>query len=240
MSHNIENLRAELRQLVDSLIYNTQFDLYLSGAQSFYDWKYQALKSWPEEINCSNGATRFVFWDNRQSGIVFKMAIDRDDDIDYNANEVFIYQKAEENDVAHWFAWTEKIDSIDIDGVVTDFYAMDYCDAEETLISDSVYNLYVREFCDDEGWDVDNLNDTQREYLQSWIDSEAIGDSEGMEHYMYQTYDWSDVTELYTFLNKYHINDTHSGNWGYKDDYLVLIDYAGYNRNLIQMAPQCV
>lgn len=226
----IEQARKELEDLLEILIEKTNFNQYLTGQVSFDTWRARTNKSLPDEIRASNGMSRFVFWRCGNPLCVFKMVMD--DDIDYNANEAFIYQRAVEVGLEHWFARTEKIKSIIYGDCQTDFYAMEFCIPGEDELEEMSWDLCKKEYCEDEGLDPDKLTAEQENDLASWIDDDDLSGSDGMEHLMRSLYADEDVGQFYDFLEENYVNDTHCGNWGLHGNHWVLIDYAGYGHDI--------
>lgn len=237
MKHDMEYIRSIWHSVCEDLIDETGFDAYLRGEQSYFDWRYGSGEDLPEDIWAASGATRVVFGTYSEPSVVFKMLQDRND-IDYNASEAFIYQRAIEAGVSEWFAWTEKVETIEVNGVKTYIYAMDFCDVDGDQLENASYDLAVQEYLADEGLTLEEMSDDDRENMYHMIDDSYCGDSEGIQHYMFATYNYEDMCNLFNFLEDNFVNDTHAGNWGYLNNHLVLIDYGGFERNVIQLVEE--
>lgn len=236
--HDMEQIKATWNTIKKRLIEESGFEDFLRGKVNFCDWRYHQCKHLPEGVWGAAGATRMVFGLDSDQTVVFKMLKDRDD-INYNESEVFIYQRAVEAGLSQWFAWTTKVDTINYDGVITEIYAMEYCDVDGDQLENASYELAVQEYLADEGLTLEEMSNDDRENMYDMIDSSECGDSDGIQHYMFAIYDIDDMDALYSFIDDYNINDTHAGNWGYLNNHLVLVDYGGYERNVIEMAKEC-
>jgi len=219
--YNIKELRLELKRLLNDLCGSARFEQLFSSA-TIWDWIKVHRKEIPDYISFNFGMTRFVFWDNRYCEVVFKVLIN-DCDIDYNANEEFIYNKACEYHVEKWFAWMVKVDSYEFGDNKIDFYAMEFCESDCDEITSEIESRHREEN------ESNGVESTEESY---------DGSEEDMEYLMYSKYDQVSVDDLYNFLREFHVNDTHCGNWGYKDGDLILIDFGGYDRDLMALAEE--
>lgn len=235
--YDMEQIKATWNTIKTRLIEESGFENFLRGTIDYCDWRYRQCKQLPEGVWGTSGATRMVFGLDSDPTVVFKILKDRDD-INYNESEAFIYQRAVEAELEQWFAWTAKVDTINYDGVITEIYAMEYCDVDADALEQNSREVAIQGYLEDEGKSLDEMNEDEKEEMYNWCD-EDCGSSEGICCYMYSIYDIDDMNALYNFIDKYNINDTHSGNWGYSNGQMKLIDFGGYERNVIEMAKEC-
>lgn len=235
MSHDIEQIRKNWREILNKLIDETDFDLVLGHQMSYGEWGHNNNWGLPEGIEGTSGATRMCFWDVNAQDIVYKILLD-DQEIDYGANEVFIYKEAQKLGLEKWLAWTDLIDTIEMNGVITKVYAMDYCTTDADFLDEASSDALIRDYCDQHSLVWDQLSAEERDEIFENI-SEDEGTAEAMECFVNNAYSERHPEELFQFLWDYGVNDTHCGNWGYLDDkQLVLIDYGGYQVDLVARA----
>lgn len=234
MTHDINTIKEKWNEIKAYLIDECYFNEFLSGELTFDKWHYNYANLVCKKYWIRTGASRAVFGTRDDDTVVFKILIDRND-IDYNASESYVYDCACKEKLDYWFAWTQKIDTIEYEGVFTDVYAMDYCKVDPDTLEERSLELSMREYCSSEGIDYDELDDDGREEVCNQCGWD-YGEPDDIEQYMYYIYDTKEVGELYNFLYKLDVNDTHSGNWGLKDNHWVLIDYAGYGHDVRKVA----
>lgn len=227
MEHDIKEITEHAEELVNELIKTACFDKFLRGCQSYMSWYNAYEKDIPAHIHFACGCTRVVFWDENDKDYVYKLNM-YTDDIDYGKQEEFVYHKAEEANVAECFAWVHKILTL----FDRSIYAMPYCHVSATELSCDSYEYHARAYCEEEGYDYDNLTDEQKDEVNEMIDGYSDGD--GMVDYISTIYDSDLFHRLCAFIDSIGLNDLHCGNWGYCAGQLVAIDYAGYERDLMQ------
>lgn len=188
------------------------------------EWSYRFRRSdLSDYYFYKSGCCRAVFgnidWD-----FVFKIAFYIDDEeVDYCANEQFLYEKALENGVNGLFAETFCIGNV---GGFT-VYVMEKCDCDEgevySLSSDAVYADWCRE----------NQRNPNDEDAQSDFSNSGYYDDIDTLYGIIKaaTKGWSKklAEKVLDFCNSYEINDCHCANWGVASNgQLVIVDYAGY------------
>jgi hypothetical protein len=174
-----------------------------------------------------------VFGLDDNPGYVFKILKDRSD-IDYNASEAFIYERACYAQLEEWFAWTEKVETIEVNGTKTDIYVMEYCDVDPDALEANSLDAAVKEYLADNNTSLEEMSEEEKEQMYGYLDEDS-GSPEGICHYMYSIYDTEEMNALYDFIDHYHINDTHCGNWGWRGEHMVLIDFGGFERNIMEV-----
>lgn len=227
---SILSLGHKAETLIEELKAAANFENFLNGDQDYYDWLWDNSKSIPEHIGFANGATRFVFWDKDEPSYVFKINIYHHDDIDYGKQEVYIYNKAVEQGVEEHFAWAAKVYSYG----ANDVYAMEYCSVDCDRTSSESWEYHARAICEEENWDFDHLSDEEQEQLQCYVEDSEYAQTTGMLEFARSQMSRDEFHDFYDFITDMDINDLHCGNWGYRNcDKLVLVDYAGYERDLM-------
>lgn len=227
MEHNLYELGAKAKELMERLVNESAFEQVLNRELTVIDWARSKEARTMPNLNWSKGASRFVFWEN-DSPYVFKWQYIIDD-IDYCASEAYIYQKAAEYGIGACFAWTAKV--CDYGGAA--IYAMEKCKVDSIKLSDDSYDFHWKLACDNLGYDPDNLTDEQAEDVGD--EMYDYNDTDGLIDFAGEFWDAIIIEDLRDFVEEYGLCDLHSGNWGYLDGRLVLTDYAGYEVDLIDL-----
>ena len=234
MDTKCDKISHKINRLIE-IMNETDYNAYLRGEVSFYEW-FNKLERYDDELDHVSGTCRACihFYD---SDFVFKFNIYHSD-IDYCASEFFIYEEAKAYEVNNHFAWiTKAYDWYFNDQYIMTIYAMEFCEGCNGSVSQASYSYHFRLYCEENGYDPDNLTSSQREEVCDMID-DYYGDSEGMMDMASSAMSFDEFEKFSSFIDRYNINDIHSGNWGYRGDMLILIDYAGYCRNLIELAQE--
>jgi hypothetical protein len=216
MEHCIADIKAEFDALYEALLPSgfgrflndiKDYDTYKSWKRNFYDYNWEEKA----EVTLCGGCSRIVLVPY-SGNYVFKIQYDFDRDIDYCANEAKIYEKAEEKGVAEFFAWTACIGTY---GNV-DVYAMEKVIVDENRNSDDSYTYHCKQWREESGSDDEDV--------------EILGDyddHDGMIEYAI-AHNGSLMRKAVALLDSIGVNDLHCGNWGYRGDVFVLVDYGGY------------
>lgn len=233
MTYDKYEAALEFNRIYDILKAHSNIDGLLRGELCVDEWEHDKANDVPENIWVDHGATRIVIGDSNSCKYVFKINYDINDPIDYNKNEMFIYNRAVEEGVEDWFAWIAKIGTIHIDDRELEVCAQAWCDVDFDKIAEQSFYCQFSAECAAEGYDINHLTEEESEEIYDKIDEDYVGSGAGMRDYVYSNYPYNKVRALFNFLDKYGVNDTHAGNWGYLNDELVLTDYAGYRCNLV-------
>lgn len=168
-----------------------------------------------------SGATRIVIghedWD-----FVFKFLYDWSDDIDYCANELFIYNEAKKEGLSDYFAKCEYVGMY----YATPIYAMERCDCDSDQLSSESYRTMFKKWCAYNDRAEDDEVAQEEFYNESDYDCD---DQEGMLELAEDYWGWAETNRMIDFMDRYVVNDCHAGNWGKIDSQLVIVDYAGYS-----------
>lgn len=126
--------------------------------------------------------------------------------VDHAEREANIYAEACVNDVAQFFVPCHKLGKI----YGRPIYEMDFVDADECLVTSDMWQKCSSEMSDEEISDAIDDDDCYIENLFPFY------------------YSVEEMSKLCDFLCELEISDLHSGNIGYLDGRIVLIDYSGY------------
>lgn len=210
--------RQIMTDRVNELITKFNFDDVLTSRKSFHDWADESENGMVEfgyHIAC--GMCRAVIyhddWDE-----VLKINFDKEEsDIDYCANEVFIYEQAKLHGVDFAFAACEVVGTF-FDTIV---YAMERCECDADELSGVSYSYQYKKYCEEKELDPDDP-DTQDSFSCDEWDQDCMLDLAAL--------DWGEcaIQDVASFFDKFGVNDCHCGNWGKLGGKLVVVDYAGY------------
>ena len=229
MNFNFSEARDELHNLLDILVNQLHFPIW-SSEEDFYEWFDDHSDENREKVGWAYGCTRLVFWDPNRCDYVFKMNLPNTT-INYSSSEAYIYGKACEEGVGEWFASAYFLERIAYKGVFKSIYVMEYCSVNEEELVSNVYDSAIRSYCASRNIDWDNISDEDYDEVTRSIDYCECSTESEVEKYLRATF--SDSSDLFVFLRKYGVNDTHSGNWGWNHlGHLVLLDYGGYKIDL--------
>lgn len=221
MKHCIADIKAQFDEIYEALL-PSGFDRFLANSKNynqFCEWRdtfYEGDWETKLEISLDGGCTRFVIVPH-SGNYVFKIQYDFDKDIDYCANEAAVYVAAEREGVAEFFAWTACIGTYGM----TNVYAMEKVEVDENRNSDDSYTYHCEQWREENDGDDDEDVDIPGDY----------DDHDGMIEYAI-AHNGSLMCKAVALLESIGVNDLHCGNWGYRDDVFVLVDYGGYGTRL--------
>ena len=215
MKHCIKDIEREFNELCDALA-PTNFIKFLNSGNidDFHDWSTTFHSgNWDTalRVNMYSGCSRFVLapWDG---DYVFKIQYDIGN-IDYCDNEFKVYSLAEKRGVEKFFAWITPIAQFDSVTV----YAMERIDVNEQQNSDDSYYYHLDLWREEHG-DEEYYED-EYELHEGMLDFARAHNGKEMQGAIDLIYDLC-------------INDLHCGNWGYRGDTFVVVDYGGYGQQL--------
>ena len=162
-----------------------------------------------------NGATKFVFLFEDIPSCVIKVSCHGMLN-DHCRIEAENFKKAQNAGLECYFAPT--ILFKEIDGV--EFYLQERVECDTDGIDSEMY-AYAEKICfsDKNAMDEDEFNDLLDEMIFDFDIEDSIKAVFGEDY----------KTEmLIKFCEKNKINDLHAGNYGYKNDFPVILDYSGY------------
>lgn len=229
MERNMYEIKEWARNLMNELLTNNMFNSFLSVPMSRIrlDVKKALADQFGDAVEVHFGATRVVIMTDDKPYVLKIQYCDKD--YDYGKNELLVYTKAVEQGLDKYFAWTEKLFSIDFEnGRTVDVYIQEKCEMDEDDMTNRVSNYAYSKWLDEEN--LEDCSDSRDKY-EIEEDTDYITNQEFMMEYAEEewgTAAW-DVSE---FLDSMYVNDCHSGNWGWRDHELVICDYAGYMRDV--------
>lgn len=163
-------------------------------------------------IEYYSGAVKYCVLFPDWEDVVVKFCYD--DEFDYCKREYENYRAAVYEGVEQYFPYT---DYLGINNGIR-FYVQQMAYVDECDVYDSLYNILNENGSfDDIPYEDDDY--AKGEYISGWID-----DLEAEERVELLFGD----NRLVEFINQYHINDLHDGNFGKIDDAFVIIDFSGY------------
>ena len=232
------DVRERFERLIDQWIddgADDYVDNYLGGRKTDIGF---ALKSFICE-NCSHeraegdiwfeydfGATRAVVWTEEKD---FVLKFNMDDELDYCADEVKLYEYASEKHLNQYLATIQPFCSRTIGSYNFQFYICEYADCVTDKIIDSLdsrkYAEYVTisDYC---GREVLSYSKWRYRYGSDDYD---VSDDEIFDLFAEEE-GWDEREALERFFDSYDVGDFHSANWGRINGRMVIIDYAGFGR----------
>ena len=236
MLHDINALKVRFTQLLDTLCNEYNFaenivdgepeDVWNNWEQ--YDDACEALDIW-----CATGATKFVIGDDNHDYII-KIQPPCVGGMDYCAREVAVYNAAVVNGFEDKFAWTAKLFDFHFnDSICLPVYVMEWCQCSYDMIDDEMDDWHYTKYCTSHH--LDKKADDAYDKYNSAPDGRDRCYSEMMMEWAYSVWglDFNAVVEpgeytIAMFMRDNKINDIHAGNWGWRNNKLVLTDYSGY------------
>lgn len=240
MIHNIERVREQYRGLLDKMVEHGFAKVICDGCCTdniAYNW--EECEETMDELDMwmSYGATRCCLGLNADTEYVIKFQLD-EDGCDYCAREATISRHAEQCGFGDYFAKCEPLFNYTFtygdNNKKIEVYVMEWCYCSYDDVSDDSYNYHYTKFCEDNN--LDASSDDSRDLFSDEEDRRASDDENsesnfGMIEYAKSTWGVTDeqfIYDLIEFMRDWEINDLHAGNWGYKGDKLVMVDYGGY------------
>lgn len=217
MTHSIIDIRKEFEELCEALSC-TDFISMLNRLGHdegvVHDWK---ERYW-DEYNKGNldgvhfgyGSTSLVVF-SADSSYVFKIQYDTSDPVDYSHNECYVYSRAKELGCEEYFAW---VDCIGQYGSVL-VYAMEQVEVNEDRNSEDSYLYHAEQWREKHDEDEEEMN------------LDGYDDHFGMIEYAV-AHNGGKMSMAADLLSELGVNDLHSGNWGYRGNVFVAVDYGGY------------
>lgn len=207
-------------ECVEDLIARFGFDKFLIGEQGFVQWANDMSDALYDNGFCwASGACRVVIFHDEWD-FVLKFTYDKEDLIDYCRNEDYLYAKAKAWGVEQAFASCEYVGRF----ALYDIYVMDRCYCNEDGMSDDSYDLQYKKYCSEYGLDP-NEDGSMEEFSNCCPEYE---DQDCMLELAAEHWGEQFARKVIDFIYEFGINDCHCGNWGWINDRLVIVDYAGY------------
>lgn len=236
MKINKTEISEKAKQIINDLVENYSFLDFLSeiSYQNFSIWE-DENPNYSNKYQIKNGATRFVIFEKENPNFVLKFLREDDGEINYNEIETVIYEYSEKEKISEFFAWSFKLFDFDFNGKNLPIYVMEFVDSDEDIIYDDSNNYQFKLFCEEEGLDPEN--EESREKFDN-DDNYHVGGTDAMLEFAEDYWGEEVFNSVSSLLERANVNDLHCGNWGYRDNQLVIIDYAGYG-NRCWLEPLC-
>lgn len=181
------------------------------------------------------GATKGVIGDDNWDYVI-KIPMNRDDydPIDYCALELANYEIAKSKHIENMFAAIERIGRVE--GIPIYIQEKVECNSNKVIqnIADIDfqnwldYDIYEVEDCEELDKDDD---ESCRDYFNNNVfDEYEADDWEHISAFFDYDYSFLEAESLFALLNELDINDIHSGNVGFLNGRIILVDYSGYER----------
>lgn len=170
----------------------------------------------------SSGATRMIIGDDDKEFIIKFQPYEDSRGHDYCNLELLAYKAAVQAGYDELFCPIEYLFDYHFGDRVCGIYVMPYCHCCEDTLENESYKYQYERFCSDNGYDEDD-EDSRDEF-----DYDYDTDCSFIELALH---DWGRESEgeaFCDFLRDCGCNDLHAGNWGYFENKIVLVDYAGY------------
>ena len=195
---------------------SSSFDKFIQSGEKndFYQFMKNETDEWHDFVvvvdgtevivSVMSGATKAVFAVEGMDTVA-KIGF-QDFKVDHAAREAQIYQEARSVHLEQFFVPCEKIGEISS----LDVFEMELVEVGEDLVTSDMWQKCSGSMSGEEI-------------------SGAIDDDDCYIEYLFPFY-YSDeeMTQLYDFISELKINDLHSGNIGYENGRIVIIDYSGY------------
>ena len=219
----------EYRNYINELVENFGFGMVLEDINKFFEWRrkfYDDLCEAGYQV-CSGYCRAVIFhedWD-----YVLKFTYNQDKmydknneylgELDYCANEAFVYQEALKVGLADYFAECICIGQV---GEIN-FYLMTRCDCDEDRVYSGSCDAAFRVFCEENGYDHEHASNA----VYDEFDDYYCDDDDNIFEFAREQ--WGSVADrVKNFCSEMGVNDIHCGNWGFLGEQLIIIDYAGY------------
>lgn len=210
--------RVKLHKIVKALVKHG-FSQALRGTRhNYYEWcDSSAGFLFNASLEVTSGATRCVVLSN-DSNWVLKFDFEEEDcgfHKYYNKIEAENFEEACRRGLDKYFAAMYYLGNLE--GL--EVYAQERVRADEKVVSNSFFEYTLENYYGSYEIDDEDVRDS------AWSDSTDLENSERI-YAMIQDSKAADA--LVDFTDEFDINDLHSGNWGYRGDEPVLIDYSGF------------
>ena len=219
----------EYRNYINELVENFGFGMVLEDVDNFREWRHKFYDDLNEaDYRVFSGCCRAVIfhddWD-----YVLKFTYNQDKmydedgkclgDMDYCANEEFVYKEAVKIGLADYFAECICLGQI---GKIN-FYLMTRCDCDEDRVYNGSCDAAFKVFCELKGYDHTHPSNA----VYDEFDDYYCEDDDDIFEFAREQ--WGSVVErVKEFCREMGVNDIHCGNWGFLGEQLIIIDYAGY------------
>ena len=228
---NIDSLREKYMSIFDQIRKLPEFEEFVENSNiDTFNTLWSAIrKAELLDCYCDTGETKGVII-SYDDDVVFKFPLlTRCKNFDYCRAEVRNYRAAEKAGVAQYFAWTDKLFDVYSEHGYYPIYIMAQVDCDEEAITDMMVQTFCENNRNPEDEDADEVDEDARQDYEDRYNSACSGSTEGVDEWFHSTLDCREYAKLDHFLCVNDIDDIHSGNLGFYDGSVVIIDYSGYN-----------
>jgi len=239
MKINKTEISEKAKQIINDLVENYSFLDFISeiSYKNFSNWE-DLNQNYSNKYEIKNGASRFVIYEKENPNFVLKFLREYGDSkfydsetktkspINYNEIETVIYEYAEKENISEFFAWSYKLFDFDFNGKILPIYVMEFIDSDEDIISEDSGDYQFKLFCEEEGLDPED-----EESREKFNDNNhcCVNGTDAMLEFAENYWGEEEFNSVSSLLERANVHDLHCGNWGYRDNQLVIIDYAGYD-----------
>lgn len=222
--YNIEYLKCFYKEFLDDCCADGM-DFFKTGdREDFYKWYDKRCNS--EDFSAAYGATKMVLWEDTLPYVIKVPFLDsRSGFRDYCRIELSNYKKVQKiPEIVDMFAEVEFL----FEYCGFPVYIMEKVSCDEEEISSRAYEAAFDFSREQHGM----YNDGSPEY-EGFCDNFCSNyynwsAEEQMEDFLFGEWGFTTMKKFEDFCSKNNINDLHSGNWGWRKDRLVVVDYSGY------------
>ena len=228
---NIDSLREQYMPIFDQIRRLPEFEEFAgnSNIDTFYDLSKAIRKADILDGYGDTGETKGVFVPYDED-IVFKFPLlSRYNGFDYCRAEVRNYRAAEKAEVGQYFAWTDKLFEVYTDKGYYPIYVMVKVDCDEEAITDMMVETFCKNNRNPGEYEEDEVDENIINDYEDRYNSALYGSTKGVDEWFHSTLDSREYAKLDKFFCFNDIDDIHSGNLGFYDDSVVIIDYSGYD-----------
>lgn len=167
------------------------------------------------------GATKGVII-NANFNFVIKIPFKTYHHTNYCAIEYRNYCVAEKEQLDKMFAWTDYVGRWN--GLT--IYAQEWVDCDEDEVSDEAYGSAYQNWKENSGEyeDCENEDEAQEYFSDMWYGTDGY---DKISDKIWS--DWKSLAHQFEqFIYSNNCNDLHTGNWGFRNDKIVCVDYSGF------------
>ena len=176
----------------------------------------------PDGIYCDYGASRVVIWDEERD-YVLKIARSRECE-EYNEHEASVYQAAVEVGLEESFGWFACYrEPLEEDGkYIPGIYVMEFLEGDHECVCERAFSYGFDKYC--------SLHQIDNPTPVTISNYYAVTDhKEEVKTLIKATIPEEKHLLFDDFIITHHVNDLHSGNVLFRNDTVVICDYAGWD-----------
>lgn len=228
---NIDSLRERYMPIFDQIRKLPEFEEFVKNSDiNNFNALWQAIRK-VNLLDCyyDTGETKGVIIPN-DNDVVFKFPLlTRCKNFDYCRAEVRNYRAAKKAEVDQYFAWTDKLFDVYSNSGYYPIYVMAQVDCDDEAITGMMVETFCENNTNPEDEDVDEVDEDSQEDYEERYNNACSGSTEGVDEWLRYYLSYPEYSKLDKFLLMNDIDDIHSGNLGFYNGSVVIIDYSGYN-----------